>query len=250
MSERVDGAEAVVGLDSPSTGVAVTRARQAYFAITLLIFGIVAWGFWETYYAQALARTDLPAIVHVHAVVFSIWVLVLVAQAAVIVAGNIRLHRQLGIAGMVYGALVFAVGLLVSVGAPALRVRSGFYSLEVGGIIVLYNLTDMLLFGAFLALAFTTRNRPELHKRWIIGATAALCGAALGRVVPGNSPQYLLLWLSPVLALIAVDLVARRRVHSVPVISGALLVAAFFKVPLYAAPVWRVIGRELLRPFV
>ena len=108
----------------------------------------------------------------------------------------------------------------------------------------------MLLFGAFLALAFAYRNRPELHKRWIIAATAALCGAALGRVVPGNTPQYLLLWLSPLLAMIAVDLVTRRRVHCDPVVSSALLVVAFFKVPLYAAPLWRDVGGALLRPFV
>jgi hypothetical protein len=248
MNERI---EAVDALDTPSSpGVALARARRAYLGVALLIAGIVAWGFWETYYSQALARADLPPIVHVHAVVFSVWVLVLVAQAAVVVAGNVRLHRRLGVAAMLYGALVFFVGLLVSVGAPALRVRASFYSLDVGGVIVLYNLTDMLLFGAFLALAFAYRNRPELHKRWIIAATAALLGAALGRVVPGNSPQYLLLWLSPLVALVAVDLLTRRRVHWIPVVSGALLVVAFFKVPLYAAPIWRDVGRALLRPFV
>ena len=224
--------------------------RQAYFGVALLIAGIVAWGFWGTYYSQPLARADLPAIVHVHAAVFSIWVLVLLAQAAVVVAGNVRLHRQIGTAGMIYGAAVFSVGLLVSVGAPVLRVRAAFYPLEVGGVIALYNLTDMLLFGAFLALAFAYRDRPELHKRWIIAATAALCGAALGRVVPGGTPQYLLLWLSPLLAMIGVDLVARRRVHWIPVVSGALLVVAFFKVPLYSAPIWRDVGGALLRPFV
>jgi hypothetical protein len=247
MGERADAVEAV---DTPSVSAGVVRTRQAYFAIALLVAGIVAWGFWKTYYAQAFARTDLPAIVHVHAAVFSIWVLLLVAQAAVVVAGNVRLHRQLGKAGMVYGALVFAVGLSVSVGAPALRVRSGFYPLEVGGVIALYNLTDMLLFGAFLALAFVYRDRPELHKRWIIAATAALCGAALGRVVPGDTLQYLLLWLSPLLALVAVDLATRRRAHWIPLLSGALLVVAFFKVPLYAAPIWREVGRALLQPFV
>jgi hypothetical protein len=248
MNERLDAVDA---LDTASSsGAALSRARQAYLGIALLSAGIVAWGFWETYYTQAFARVDLPSIVHVHAVVFSIWVLVLVAQAAVVVAGNVCLHRRLGTAGMLYGALVFSVGLLVSVGAPALRVRANFYSLDVGGIVVLYNLTDMLLFGAFLALAFAYRNRPELHKRWIIAATAALLGAALGRVVPGNSPQYLLLWLSPLLALAAVDLLTRRRVHWIPVVSSALLVVAFFKVPLYAAPVWRDVGRALLRPFV
>jgi hypothetical protein len=248
MSERVDAVDA---LDTPSSsGVSVSRTRQAYFVIVLLVAGIVAWGFWKTYYSQAPARADLPAIVHVHAVVFSIWVLILVAQAAVVVAGNVRLHKQIGAAGMLYGALVFSVGLLVSVGAPVLRVRSGFYPLEVGGIVALYNLTDMLLFGAFLALAFAYRGRPELHKRWIVAASAALCGAALGRVVPGNTPQYLLLWLSPLLALLAIDLAMRRRVHWIPVVSSALLVVAFFKVPLYAAPIWRDIGASLLRLFV
>jgi hypothetical protein len=224
--------------------------RQAYLAIALLVAGIVAWGFWETYYSQAFARGDLPAIVHVHAAVFSIWVLLLVAQAALVAAGNVQLHRRTGNVGMLYGGVVLAIGLLVSVGAPALRVRAAFYPLEVGGVIALYNLTDMLLFGAFLALSFVHRNRPELHKRWIIAATAALCGAALGRVVPGNTPQYLLLWLSPLLAMIAVDLAILRRVHWIPVVSGALLVAAFFKVRLYSAPIWRDVGGALLRPFV
>jgi hypothetical protein len=250
LSERAGAVETVAALDTPSVPAGVARARLAYFAIALLIAGIVTWGFWETYYTQALARADLPAIVHVHAGVFSVWLLVLLAQAAVVVAGNVRLHRRLGTAGMLYGALVFVVGLLVSVGAPALRVRSGFYPLEVGGVIVLYNLTDMLLFGVFLALSFAYRGRSELHKRWIIAATAALCGAALGRVVPSNSPQYLLLWLSPLLAMIAADFGMRRRVHWIPVVSGALLLAAFFKVPLYSGQIWRDLGAALLRPFV
>jgi hypothetical protein len=248
VSERVDAVDA---LDTPSSvGAGIARTRQAYFAIALLIAAIVAWGFWKTYYSRPFTRTDLPAIVHVHATVFSLWVLVLVAQAAVVVAGNVRLHKRLGTIGMLYGAFVFAVGLLVSVGAPVVRVRAAFYPLEVGGIVAIYNLTDILLFGAFLALAFAYRNRPEPHKRWIIAATAALCGAALGRVVPGGTMQYLLLWLSPLLALVAVDLVTRRRVHWIPIVSGALLVVAFYKVPLYAAPIWRELGAALLRPFV
>jgi hypothetical protein len=249
VTERVD---AVAALDTASVGTVAgaARTRQAYFAVVLLIAAIVAWGFFKTYYSRPFTRTDLPAIVHVHATVFSLWVLVLVAQAAVVVAGNVRLHKRLGTIGMVYGALVFAIGLLVSVGAPVLRVRAALYPLEVGGIVAIYNLTDMLLFGAFLALASVYRNRPELHKRWIVAATAALCGAALGRVVPGGSAQYLLLWLSPLLALVAVDLVTRRRLHWIPVVASALLVVAFFKVPLYAAPIWRGVGAALLRPFV
>jgi hypothetical protein len=248
MSERAGAVAAVAAPESSASHAA--RVRRAYFAIAVLIAGIVAWGFWKTYYSRIGERTDLPSIVHLHAAVFSTWVLLLLVQAAAVTGGHLRLHRRLGTVGMVYGALVFAVGLLISVGAPALRVRDGLFPLEVGGVVVIYNLTDMLLFGAFLALAFGHRNRPELHKRWIIAATAALCGAALGRVVPGNTPQYLLLWLSPILAMAVVDLATRRRVHWIPVVSGALLVVAFFKEPLYSAPVWRDVGAALLRPFV
>lgn len=251
MSERADAVDSVAARElQPTDRAAVGRVRIAYFAITLLIFAIVAWGFWATYYARIGARPDLPPVVHVHAAVFSVWVLVLVGQAAAVAAGRVALHRRLGNAGMLYGALVLAVGLVVSVGAPALRVAAGQFPLDVGGLVVLYNLTDMLLFGAFFVLAFTNRNRRELHKRWIVAATAALCGAALGRVVPGNTPQYLLLWLAPIVAMAGVDLATRRRVHSIAVVSGALLVAAFFKVPLFAAPVWRDVGAALLRPFV
>jgi hypothetical protein len=39
-------------------------------------------------------------------------------------------------------------------------------------------------------------------------------------------------------------------VHFVPVVSAALLVVAFFKVPLYTAPLRCDIGAALLRPFV
>ena len=101
MSERVD---AVAALDAPSVGAGIARTRRAYFAIALLIAAIVAWGFWKTYYSQPFTRTDLPTIVHVHATVFSLWVLVLVAQAAVVVAGNVRLHKRLGTIGMLYCA--------------------------------------------------------------------------------------------------------------------------------------------------
>jgi hypothetical protein len=252
MVERIEAAEAIDALDAASVAaVTVARTRQAYLGLTLLFAALVAWGFWATYFAPLLGGTsDRPRLIHVHAAVFVGWVLLLVGQAAVVVAGRVRLHQQIGVAGMCYGAVVLAVGLYVSIAAPALRVRSGFYPLEVGGVIVLYNLIDMLLYGVFLAAAFVSRNRPDLHKRWIISATAALGGAAIGRVLPGGSLEYLAVWLAPVLALIVLDVAARRRLSAVPLISGALIIVAFFKVPLLAATVWRDVGRALLGPFV
>jgi hypothetical protein len=223
----------------------------AYLAIALLFAGIVAWGFWQSYFGPLLAGTvDRPWVVHVHAAVFVGWVLLLIAQAALVAAGRVRLHRRIGTAGMLYGAVVFVVGVVVSTVAPALRVRAGDFPLEVGGMVAILSLADLLLFGAFLACAFAYRARPDVHKQWVIAATAALGGAAVGRVLKTDSLEYLLVWLAPVLALVAIDLKTRRRVRVVPLVSGALIVASFFKSELLPAPVWRDVGAALVRPFV
>jgi hypothetical protein len=227
------------------------RRSPAYLGIAILFAGIVIWGFWRSYFGPLMTGTaDRPWIVHLHAAVFVGWVLLLIAQAALASAGNVRLHRQVGVAGMTYGAFVFLIGVMVSVGAPALRVRAGDFPLEVGGMVAILSLADLLLFGAFLALAFVYRWQPHVHKQWIIAATAALGGAAVGRVLKTDSLAYLLVWLSPVLAIIAIDLMSRRRLSAVPFVSGSLIVVSFFKVPLLAAPIWNDIGRALVSPFV
>jgi hypothetical protein len=193
---------------------------------------------------------DRPWVVHLHAAVFVGWVLLLVGQAALATAGRAHLHRQIGSAGMLYGAFVFLIGVLVSIGGPALRVRAGEFPVEVGGMVAVLSLADLLLFGIFLAFAFGYRSRPHLHKQWIIAATAALGGAAVGRVLKTDSLEYLLVWLSPVLAMLVIDVVSRRKLTVVPFVSGALIVISFFKAELLAAPIWREVGRALVNPFV
>jgi hypothetical protein len=221
----------------------------AYLAIALFFAGLVAWGFWQSYFGPLVAGTvDRPWVVHVHAAVFVGWVLLLIAQATLVAAGHTRLHRRIGTAGMLYGVVVFIVGVMVSTIAPALRVRAGDFSIEVGGMVAILSLADLVLFGAFLACAFAYRARPDVHKQWVIAATAALGGAAVGRVLKTDSLEYLLVWLAPVLALVAIDLVTRRRVRAVPLVSGALIVVAFFKSELLPAPVWRDVGAALVRP--
>ena len=229
----------------------VARRRPYYLVIALYFAAIVSWGFWRNYFAPLLAgHADRPWIVHLHAAVFVGWVLLLIAQTALAASGLVQLHRRVGRVGIAYGACVFVMGVAVSIGGPALRVRAAEFPIEVGGMVALYSLADLLLFGAFLTLAFIYRARSAVHKQWMIAATAALGGAAVGRVLDTNSIPYLLVWLSPIFAVIAIDLLNRRRVSIVPILSGSLIVVAFFKVPLLAASVWQDLGRALLTPFV
>lgn len=95
-----------------------------------------------------------------------------------------------------------------------------------------------------------SRLQPRTHKQWVVAATAALGGAAVGRVLKTDSLAYLIVWLSPVLAMIAIDLASRRWLSAVPFVSGGLIVVSFFKERLFAAPIWEEFGRALVRPFV
>jgi hypothetical protein len=227
------------------------KRNPSYLMISLFFAGIVIWGFWQSYFGPLLiGNIDRPWIVHFHAAIFMGWVLLLISQTALVATGNVNLHRQIGSIGMLYGAFVFLVGVLVSIGAPALRVRAGDFPIEVGGVVAIYSLADLLIFGVFLTLAFHYRSHPSIHKQWIIAATAALGGAAVGRPLRTDSLEYLLVWLSPLLVVIVIELVFRRKVSAVPFWGSAVIIVAFFKVQLFSAPIWNDIGIALLSPFV
>jgi hypothetical protein len=176
-------------------------------------------------------------------------VALLIAQASLIAFGKVAQHRRLGRMGAFYGVLVFGVGLAVSIAAPALRVRSGVLPERFASLVVLYNLVDILCFGGFFAAALVTRRQPELHKRWILSATIALSGAAVGRVI--QDPQlYRVVWLSPLVASMLIDLYTRRRLHVVSLVSLCALLVVSFKVAIIAmSPVWAAVGHTILGLF-
>jgi FtsH-binding integral membrane protein len=224
--------------------------RRSYLALAIGIAFIVGLGFWQSYFGPLLAgRANRPWIIHVHAAIFVGWLGLLIAQVAAIVRGRVALHRRMGAAGAAYGALVFIIGIVVSIAAPVIRVHAGQMPAPVAESVVLYNLVDILVFGAFLVLALATRRRPDLHARWIISATTALVGAAVGRISGGV--LYFFLWMSPLWCAIGIDLWKSRRLHPIFVLSLAIYFAAWFKVPVVSAsPALRAVGRALIDPFL
>jgi hypothetical protein len=229
----------------------VQSTAWAYFAISLAIAGTVVWGFWPSYFGPLLAgAVTRPWFIHVHATVFLGWVALLIVQASFIAFGKVAQHRRVGRMGAFYGALVFGVGLAVSIAAPALRVRSGVLPERFASLVVLYNLVDILCFGGFFAAALVTRRQPELHKRWILSATIALSGAAVGRVIQ-DQQLYRVVWLSPLVASMLIDLLTRRRLHVVSLVSLCALLVVSFKVAIIAmSPVWAAVGHTILGLFL
>ena len=115
---------------------------------------------------------------------------------------------------------------------------------------MLLPLFDMVLFGGFFGAAVAYRRKPEIHKRLILAATVALAFAAVFRMSFQSPVVFLLVWLSPIFAGMAFDVVTRRRVHPVYVISVAVMAVAFVRTFFTESAGWLPIGRALLAPFV
>jgi len=241
------------------------RARAArskiYVGLALMIAAIVFVGFSRSFYGTLFADAAHPWIIHVHAAVYVGWLALLIAQTVLAARGDIATHRRVGKFGIAYGALVWVLGLIVSIAIPVFDVHSG--QAERGEQFLAIPLGDMVLFGGFFGAAIAYRRKPEIHKRLIILAAVAVMFAAVGRALTnvsiligdpeaplGGVPARLLLWYSPVIVAMAHDLVTRRRIHPVYWIGVGAMAVAFLRVPYSRTDHWHEIARTILAPFI
>jgi hypothetical protein len=224
--------------------------RSFYFGMSLLVAAIVVYGFSFTIGANLIhPTTPRPAILYVHAPLFAAWVVFFIAQAALVRARNVALHRRLGWFGLGLGIAIPVVGVATAIAMTRFRVgESGADALP--GIIV--PLWDMVAFSAAFSLAFGWRRWPEAHKRLMLIASACLTAAAFGRF---PSPLIADTWFyAGVDLLVAVgavrDVVILGRVHPVyryalPLLIVGQLVA--MSPAVRSSPVWLGLAGTLVR---
>jgi hypothetical protein len=95
---------------------AVQKFKPSFFfwmtlAMCLFVFG----GFGMHSFWPAIRGNFPPAppVVHLHALLFVSWMLLLVAQSALVCTGNVKLHRSLGLWGVAHGTAVISMGLMM-----------------------------------------------------------------------------------------------------------------------------------------
>src|SRR3979411_1735862 len=90
-----------------------SRQYDNYFfsGMALLILATVLVGFARTYFLAGVFRAPLPSlIIHIHGAVFSSWILLLIAQTALVTAGRVDIHRRLGLLGFGLACLMVTPG--------------------------------------------------------------------------------------------------------------------------------------------
>jgi hypothetical protein len=191
------------------------------------------WQSWEDF-ITIIAESSFQhtQLYQLHGAIFTAWVALLVAQTALVAGHRTDIHRTLGVAGVVLAAIVFVVGVAVSVetlrrnGGPPGGDPPKFFAIPVG---------DIIAFAALVSAAVVQRRHSEVHKRLMLLATISLLTAAVGRflrqVGMGGAPNLFFGTEVFVLVLVLYDFASRGRVHPATLWGGALVVG--FKPLLY-----------------
>jgi len=189
-------------------------------------------GFARTYYLSShfgthatISGAPFTTVVHIHAALFTAWVLLFIVQTALIATHRVALHRRLGVLGATLAAGMIVAGIAISLSAA--RHGSAPPGVSPAGFLVV-PFGDIALFTLFVVLALVQRRNKDAHKRLMLLAYTAILVAGVARI-PGvlalGPLGFFSLTYIPVLLLAAgYDFFTRRRVHSVYIWGGALLI--------------------------
>jgi hypothetical protein len=164
-----------------TAAVARPNEDRLYVVLAGLCAGIAFSGFAGTYWLQLPAGTFVgPPLVHLHALLFSVWSLFFVWQAVLIASRRNANHRAWGLAGIALASAMVFTGTAVAIGGLQYRIANG--QVEAGRAFLVVPLTAIWLFAGFVIAAMVRRRSADWHKRFMLVANANLIGAAIARL--------------------------------------------------------------------
>jgi hypothetical protein len=192
---------------------AVLRPRF-YLLVTFALAAFVIVGFSKSYYLKIFSGLGL-----------------FIAQAWLVAAQRVDLHRKLGIVSAIFAALVFAVGVL-TVFQTAISNHVSPSGLKPPQFSII-GFTSIGLFGAFIALGIAFRRKPGLHRRFMILGFIASISPATARVLrlldlqPYRDALIPLCAAMFITACLVHDWRKYRVVHPVYWVGGLVIVASW-----------------------
>jgi hypothetical protein len=220
-------------------------ARPKFYVWMATICALAAFGgFAPTYWMQLPAGTFVGRpILYLHGTLFSFWMLFYVAQTALAASGRLAQHRAWGIVGVSIATAMVLFGF----GAALDSLRHGIAAGNGPAVkaFLVVPILSILTFAGFFAAAIGYNRRPDIHKRLMLAANAAILPAALARVFfilqtgggPGMRPGIgapppvqiavvpALICMLLIVAAIVYDWRTRGRPHPANLISLAILLA-------------------------
>src|SRR5688572_28216080 len=92
------------------------RTERLFFTgMSVAMVAAVFWGFSRSYYLKELYSSPvLSPLFHVHGLLFTAWMLLLIVQTRLIASRRVATHRSLGVAGGVLAVLMTIAAALMT----------------------------------------------------------------------------------------------------------------------------------------
>ena len=133
-------------------------------------------------------------------------------QNLLAMTGGMKLHRNLGLLGLVLSVAVVFLGMAVTIR----QIHQGrFFPFPDAYSDLAVSTGQMALFAVFMTIGLLRRSDAETHKRLMLMAPQLFFFPAFGRLLQGINATTLLLALAFYLAGPVYDLLTRRLVHPV-----------------------------------
>ncbi|HEX4973970.1 MAG TPA: hypothetical protein VFV69_23210 [Steroidobacteraceae bacterium] len=205
-------AATTVGLASRSN----LTERLFFAGMALAMIVTVFVGFAPTYYVTRSAARPLTPLLHAHGALATAWMLLFLAQTALVAAHRVHIHRRLGLAGVIVATALAIFTMAASIVSRGFTPRLTF---SAGAV---------LMFGIYVVAGFLQRREPAGHKRLMLLATIALLPPAISRMdvpfMPHNSfgPNFVgLFFLIPAFVY---DLTTRGKIHPALLWGGLFMI--------------------------
>ncbi len=229
--------------------------RVFYSGMAIAMALAVFVGFARTYYLSSYFGTSttlsggpFSTVVHLHAGLFTAWVLLFLVQTSLVATHRVAVHRRLGVAGAVLAGLMVVVGTAVALATA--RRGGGPPGIDPLGFLVI-PLGDMAVFSVLVGAALWLRRNKEAHKRLMLMAYVAILVAAVARL-PGvlslGPLGFFGLTFVPALAVAMLyDRVTRGRIHPAYLWGGVLLILSVpLRLLLSTTPAWHRLAETLV----
>lgn len=224
------------------------RIQRAFFTgLSLLMVLAVLVGFSRSYYLKSLYGTPaLPALFHVHGLLFTSWMVFLVVQTGLVASRRTAVHRRLGVAGGVSALAMTAAAMAMTMDMAR---RSAAAPTADGLAFTIVPFFTVIVFPVLVGTALLCRRQPETHKRLMLIATLELVTAGVARIPgAGSMPLFFVLTDVGLAAILAYDVITRRRPHPATIWGGLFLIATqIVRTTAGGTAAWIAFARVLAR---
>jgi uncharacterized membrane protein YozB (DUF420 family) len=184
--------------------------------MSLAMAAVIIAGFSRTVPDDFTAGTKFPLLLAIHGTVFTLWIVLFVAQPAIVARGSLKLHRRIGWIGAGLAAAMVVMGLAATFYAVHSNAVPSFFP---PSLFLVMNTIGIAVFGGLVTAGVMRRKNAEWHKRLMLCATISILGPGVGRLLPmesfGRAAPLVMFAVILVFGLAGplYDMIIRRRVH-------------------------------------